>query len=88
MDRTTFNQALRRMGLAGDNSIGLTTNGFRATASTMLREAGFPPYLIELQLSHHIQPSYARNEHLQERRVLMQSWADLIASLPPIAGPE
>jgi integrase len=93
MTATTLNRALERMGLNGKGSIGFSAHGFRATAATCLNEAGFRPDVIERQLAHKernkTRASYNHAEYLQERRVLMQYWADSIdeirrtAKLPP-----
>jgi hypothetical protein len=40
------------MGFLADGSIGLSADGFRATASTMLNESGFRSDVIEWQLAH------------------------------------
>jgi integrase len=78
MDRTTFNQALRRMGFGSDASISLTANGFRETAREMLSAAGFHREIVETQLSHHPHRSYVQKERLELRRNLMQSWANIV----------
>lgn len=81
MTATTLNRALERMGFAGRDSIGFSAHGFRATASTILNEAGYRPDVIERQLAHaernQIRASYNQAEYLQERRAMMQQWADL-----------
>lgn len=81
MTATTLNRALERMGFAGRDSIGFSAHGFRATASTILNEAGYRPDVIERQLAHaernQIRASYNQAEYLQERREMMQQWADL-----------
>jgi integrase len=41
--------ALRRIGYTGEQ---MSWHGFRAMASTLLNELGFPPDVIELQLAH------------------------------------
>ena len=85
MTATTLNRALERMGFNGRNSIGFSAHGFRATASTMLNELGFRPDVIERQLAHaernKSRASYNRAEYLQERRAMMQQWADLVCGL-------
>lgn len=79
---TTLNRALERMGFLGDGSIGFSAHGFRATASTMLNEAGFRSDVIERQLAHHernnVRASYNHATYMDERRVMMQVWADII----------
>jgi integrase len=79
---TTLNRALERMGFLGEGSIGFSAHGFRATASTMLNEAGFRPDVIEKQLAHQdrnkIRAIYNRAAYMDERKVMMQVWADMI----------
>lgn len=80
MTATTLNRALERMGFSGKDSIGFSAHGFRATASTMLNEMGFRPDVIERQLAHaernKVRASYNHAEYLEERRAMMQRWAD------------
>ncbi len=75
--------ALRRMGFEKGS---VTGHGFRATARTLLDEVlHFPPHLIEHQLAHTVRDplgrAYNRTTHLDERRVMMQRWADYLDSL-------
>lgn len=81
MTPTTLNRALERMGFNGKDSIGFSAHGFRATASTILNEIGFRPDVIERQLAHaernKVRASYNQAEYLDERRAMMQQWADL-----------
>lgn len=78
----TLNAALRRLGFSSSE---MTTHGFRSTASTLLNEQGFAPDLIELQLAHKernkVRAAYNRAERLDERRRMMQSWADYLDGL-------
>ena len=82
MSATTLNRALERMGLNGRGSIGFSAHGFRATAATILNEDGFRPDVIDRQLSHKERnkslASYNQAEYLNERRSLMQLWANMI----------
>jgi integrase len=59
-----------------------TGHGFRATASTILNENGFPPDVIERQLAHsernHVRAAYNHAQYLPERRKMMQWWADYL----------
>jgi len=79
---TTLNRALERMGFLGQGSIGFSAHGFRATASTMLNESGFRSDVIEKQLAHQernkVRASYNRATYMDERRVMMQVWADMV----------
>lgn len=81
MTATTLNRALERMGFNGKESIGFSAHGFRATASTILNELNFRPDVIERQLAHaernKVRASYNQAEYLEERRIMMQQWADL-----------
>ncbi|MEC4747161.1 hypothetical protein [Methylomicrobium sp. Wu6] len=62
-----------------------TAHGFRTTASTLLHEQGFHSDMIERQLSHaernRIKAAYNRAQHLPERRLMMQAWADYLDNL-------
>jgi integrase len=77
MSENTVNAALRRLGYSGDMQTG---HGFRTIGSTMLNELGWHPDLIELQLSHQernkVRAAYNRAQRLDERRKMMQAWAD------------
>jgi len=79
---TTLNNAIRRMGFTGDE---MCSHGFRAMASTLLHEQGWPSYLIEHQLAHvernRVKSAYCRAEYLPERRKMMQAWADYLDAL-------
>jgi integrase len=75
--------ALRRMGFSKDE---VSIHGFRATARTILDEVlGFRPDFIEHQLAHAVRDpngrAYNRTAHLEERRKMMQSWADYLDGL-------
>jgi integrase len=91
MSDNTINAALRRLGYASDEQTG---HGFRSMASTLLNEQGFPPDVIELQLAHgernRVRAAYNRAQRLEERRKMMQSWADYLGTLraaPPGSKP-
>lgn len=75
--------ALRTMGY--DNET-MTPHGFRAMARTILDEVlEFPPDYIEHQLAHAVRDpngrAYNRTKHLEQRREMMQSWADYLDTL-------
>ena len=57
-------------------------HGIRATGSTMLNEMGFRADVIERQLAHaernKVRASYNRADYLDERRQMMQTWADFL----------
>ena len=79
---TTLNRALERMGFLGEGSIGFSAHGFRATASTILNEAGFRSDVIERQLAHqernNVRAAYNHAQYMDERCVMMQCWADMV----------
>lgn len=78
----TFIAALRRMGYAKEE---MCAHGFRAMASTLLNEQGYPADVIEKQLAHNprdkIRGVYNRAKYLPERRRMMQEWADYLDTL-------
>lgn len=81
MSPSTVNKMFGIMGYVGR----FTPHGLRATASTILNEQGFKPDVIERQLAHternRIRAAYNRAEYLDERRAMMQAWADYIDAL-------
>jgi integrase len=60
-------------------------HGFRATASTVLNEQGWNPDAIERQLAHapsnRTRASYNHAQHMDERKEMMQWWADYLDRL-------
>jgi len=75
--------ALRTLGY--DNET-MTAHGFRATARTLLDEVlGFRSEWIEHQLAHTVKDvngtAYNRTKHLEQRRTMMQKWADYLDTL-------
>ena len=82
MSNNTVNAALRRMGYSKEE---MTGHGFRAMASTILHEQGWPSDVIERQLAHaegnSVKAAYNHAEHLPKRRKMMQAWADYLDSL-------
>ncbi len=82
MSENTVLAALRRMGFAKEEMSG---HGFRAMASTVLHEQGWPSDIIERQLAHaernSIKAAYNHAQHLPERRKMMQAWADYLEKL-------
>ncbi len=83
MSENTVNAALRAMGFAADE---VTGHGFRATARTMLAERlGVADSIIEAQLAHSVKDSlgraYNRTEFVEQRRTMMQAWADYLDRL-------
>jgi len=80
MSENTINAALRYMGYDKDT---MTGHGFRAMARTILDEVlQVRPDWIEHQLAHAVRDpngrAYNRTAHLEERRKMMQKWADYL----------
>jgi integrase len=78
----TFTDAIHYMGYSPQE---MCAHGFRAMASTLLNERGYPPDVIERQLAHvpsnRIRAAYNRAEYLPERRKMMDEWAIYLDSL-------
>jgi integrase len=78
LSQNALTMALRRMGYQGEQS----WHGFRTTASTLLRELGWDPDLVERQLSHDVGSDVARaydkSTLFPLRRKMMQAWADYL----------
>jgi integrase len=76
---TTINRALEYLGVP------FTGHDFRATASTHMHEKGWDSQLVEMQLAHAEQSktkaAYNHAQHMDERRRMMQEWADWIDQL-------
>lgn len=75
--------AFRTMGISKEE---MTGHGFRAMARTLLdEELGFRPDFIEHQLAHAVRDpngrAYNRTSHLEERKKMMQAWADYLDKL-------
>ena len=84
MSENTINAALRRMGYNTQED--MTGHGFRATARTILDERlGFDRAAIEAQLAHAVKDAngraYNRTEFLEQRRTMLQGWADYLDKL-------
>jgi integrase len=78
MSNNTILRALERMGYGKR----MTGHGWRGVASTVLNEAGFRADVIEAQLAHvqggKVRAAYNHAQYLDERRALMQWWADYL----------
>ncbi|MCG9948331.1 integrase [Providencia rettgeri] len=78
MNSQTVNAALKRAGFGGV----LVSHGLRSIASTALNEQSFPPDVIEAALAHvdknEVRRAYNRSDYLEQRRPMMQWWADFI----------
>ncbi len=83
MSNNAILAALRRMGYDKDEMSG---HGFRAMARTILDEVlQVRTDFIEAQLAHRVRDplgrSYNRTQHLDERKKMMQKWADYLDGL-------
>lgn len=63
-----------------------TPHGFRASASTMLHEAGCEHSVIEAALAHSRGDVYNRAEHAAAQRVLHDRWSAMIHEMTQEAG--
>ncbi|WP_445005480.1 tyrosine-type recombinase/integrase [Halomonas mongoliensis] len=82
MSENAITAALAGMGYKGR----MTAHGFRAMARTVLEERlGYPPAIIEQQLAHTVKDAngraYNRTAHLEQRKEMLQSWADYLDAL-------
>lgn len=81
MSENTIGRMLIRMGYQSRQ----TLHGFRASARSLLSERGWSVAALERQLDHaersKVVAAYARSEHLDERRRIMDDWGALVASL-------
>ena len=73
------------LGSLGFDRMEVTPHGFRATACTLLNELGWRSEAIERQMAHGVSDSVRRHynyaQHLPERRIMMQAWADYLDGL-------
>jgi integrase len=93
MSNNTVNAALRRMGY---DKTEMTGHGFRSMASTLLNgmkgadgKRRWDKEAIERQLAHKdtsIRGIYNHQEHMDERREMLQSWADYLEELKTSTG--
>lgn len=69
----------------------LTGHGLRGTLSTALNEMGYNSDWIEAQLSHagdnKIRGTYNHAQYVEQRRKMMQEWADYLEGLEERAEP-
>ena len=84
ISNNTLNQALRSLGYNTKTEV--TAHGFRATARTLLHERlGFAPEVIEHQLAHQVPDilgqAYNRTKFYEQRKEMMQKWADYLDEL-------
>ena len=84
MSENTPRTALRRMGYGNEE---MTPHGFRAMARTLMIERlpGITPDALEAQLAHGksgpLGAAYDRAEFMEQRRAMMQAWADYLDQL-------
>ena len=89
MSEAAVRAALRSMGYGNDE---MTAHGFRSMASTLLNQMKtkegarrWDADAIERQLAHKepnkVRAAYDRAEHLEERREMLQVWADYLDDL-------
>jgi integrase len=83
MSENTIRAALRGMGYTNED---MTPHGFRATARTLMVERmGMTDGVLEAQLSHGksgpLGMAYDRAEFMEQRRHMMQAWADYLDTL-------
>jgi integrase len=82
LHRDSLSKALREMGFQGHH----TTHGFRASLRTLGRERlNIDVDVLESQLAHapkdEVQAAYARVKFKEQRRTVMQAWADYLDEL-------
>lgn len=81
MSENTIGRMLWRLGYKGKQ----TLHGLRASARSLLSERGWSVAALERQLDHaersKVVAAYARSEHLDERRRIMDDWGTLVAAL-------
>lgn len=84
MSESAVNAALKRMGY--NTQVDITAHGFRAMARTILHERlNIAPEVIEHQLAHKVPDNlgtaYNRTKFIEQRKVMMQQWADYLDEL-------
>lgn len=84
MSEAAINAALKRMGY--DTKTQITGHGFRAMARTILHERlRIDPHVIEHQLAHKVPDTlgsaYNRTKFIEQRKEMMQLWADYLDKL-------
>ena len=82
MSNNTIRYALYRMGYRGKT----TGHGFRALAMTAIKEKlGYRNEIVDRQLAHahrnSVDAAYDRAQFLDDRKKMMQEWADYIDTL-------
>ena len=85
---STLNVAIRALGI---DIADFVLHDFRRTASTHLHEAGFPADVVEKALAHTIggiRGVYNRAEYADQRRAMLQQWANMVDSWLNAKGAE
>jgi len=81
ISENTVGKLLNNLGYQGRQCV----HGFRASARSILSEQGWSVEAMERQLDHKeadgTVAAYARSQHLPERRLMMQAWADTCDAL-------
>ena len=81
MNMNCLSKALRALGFEGQ----VVPHGSRGMASTLLHGMGFNSEWIERQLAHvetnRVKAAYNHAQYLEERKRMMQHWADYLDSL-------
>lgn len=81
MGASTLNKVFEEIGYGGS----FTPHGARSTASTALNAQGWGADAIERQLAHAerdlVRAAYNHSDHLDERKRMMQAWADYLDAL-------
>jgi integrase len=80
LSENAFNVALRAMGFGKED---ISAHGFRSTFSTMANESGLFAFdAVERALAHQdgseVRRAYHRADYFEERKRLMQWWADKV----------
>ena len=81
MSENTVRVALRAMGFTNDE---MTAHGFRTLGSTTLNTLGYRADVTEAALAHvqsGVRGIYNRSDYWEERKAMMQEWADWLDAL-------
>jgi integrase len=82
MSENTVVAALRRLDYEKER---MSAHGFRGMATTLLYEQGWPSDVVERQLAHsvgsNVRQAYDYSQLLDQRRKMMQAWADWLDEL-------
>ena len=81
MSENAVRVALRSMGFSNEE---MTAHGFRSLGSTALNTLGYRADVIEAALAHiqgGVRGVYNRSDYWEERRTMMQEWADWLDGL-------